>query len=116
MSSSDLFIPRDETMWPHYFQNRIINYNVLSPNFHIHVSVSHLYIPRIGLPILLQPNRQIGRPILGTYKIAHIYMNVEIANKGRAVSFLGIHKSDFRYSVGKHPGICWGYVGQVYSI
>ncbi len=31
--------------------------NVLSPNFHIPVSVSDLYIPRIGLPILLQPNR-----------------------------------------------------------
>ncbi len=31
------------------------NYNVLSPNFHIHVSVSNLYIARIGLPILLQP-------------------------------------------------------------
>jgi hypothetical protein len=28
----------------------------LSPNFHIHVSVSDLYIPRIGLPILLQEN------------------------------------------------------------
>jgi hypothetical protein len=26
------------------------NYNVLSPNLHIHVSVSYLYIPRIGLP------------------------------------------------------------------
>ncbi len=25
----------------------------LSPNFHIHVSVSDLYIPRISLPILL---------------------------------------------------------------
>jgi hypothetical protein len=25
-----------------------------SPNFHIHVSVSDLYIPTIGLPILLQ--------------------------------------------------------------
>jgi hypothetical protein len=25
----------------------------LSPKFHIHVSVSDLYIPRIGLPILL---------------------------------------------------------------
>jgi hypothetical protein len=34
------------------------NYNVLSPNFHIHISVRDLYIPRIGLPILLQPNRQ----------------------------------------------------------
>jgi hypothetical protein len=29
----------------------------LSPNFHIHVSVSDLYIPTIGLPILQQENR-----------------------------------------------------------
>jgi hypothetical protein len=28
----------------------------LSPNFHIHVSVSDLYIPTIGLPILLKEN------------------------------------------------------------
>jgi hypothetical protein len=28
----------------------------VSPNFHIHVSVSDSYIPRIGLPILLQEN------------------------------------------------------------
>jgi hypothetical protein len=28
----------------------------LSPNFHIHVSVSDLYILTIGLPILLQEN------------------------------------------------------------
>jgi hypothetical protein len=28
----------------------------LSPNFHIHVSVSDLYISMIGLPILLQEN------------------------------------------------------------
>jgi hypothetical protein len=36
------------------------NYNILSPNFHIHESVNDLkkYIPRISLPILLQPNRQ----------------------------------------------------------
>ncbi len=27
-----------------------------SPNFHIHVSVSYLYIPRIDMPILLQEN------------------------------------------------------------
>ncbi len=30
----------------------------LSPNFHIHVSVSDLYIPRIGPIIFLQQNRQ----------------------------------------------------------
>jgi hypothetical protein len=28
-------------------------YNVLSPNFHIHISMRDLYIPSIGLPILL---------------------------------------------------------------
>ncbi len=28
----------------------------LNPNYHIHVSVSDLYIPTIGLPILLQEN------------------------------------------------------------
>ncbi len=31
----------------------------LSPNFHIHVSVSDLYIPRISPHIFLQQNRQI---------------------------------------------------------
>ena len=31
-------------------------YRGLSPNFHIHVSVSGLYIPTIDLPILLQEN------------------------------------------------------------
>jgi hypothetical protein len=30
----------------------------LMPNSHIHVSLSGLYIPRIGLPIWLQQNRQ----------------------------------------------------------
>jgi hypothetical protein len=34
------------------------NYNLLSPNFHIDVSVSDLYIPRIDLPNWLQQNRQ----------------------------------------------------------
>jgi hypothetical protein len=38
----------------------------LSPNFHIHVSVSDLYIPPVGLPILLQENMCV--PILGIYK------------------------------------------------
>ena len=28
----------------------------LSPNFHIHVPLSDLYIPMIGLPLLLQEN------------------------------------------------------------
>jgi hypothetical protein len=36
-----------------------------SPNYHIHVSVSDLYIPTIDLPILLQ---EICGPILELYK------------------------------------------------
>jgi hypothetical protein len=42
---------------------------------------------------------QIGRPILGIYKSLTGYMNVGIGKEGRAVSFLGIHKSGYRYSV-----------------
>jgi hypothetical protein len=33
----------------------------LSPNSYIHVSLSDLYIPTIGLPILLQENRWTDR-------------------------------------------------------
>jgi hypothetical protein len=40
-------------------------YRGLSPNFHLHVSVSDLYTPTIGLTILLE---EICRPILGLYK------------------------------------------------
>ncbi len=40
-------------------------YQGLSPNFHIHVSVSKVYIPTMGRPILLE---EICRPILGLYK------------------------------------------------
>jgi hypothetical protein len=40
-------------------------YGALSPSFHIHASVSDLYIPTIGMPILLE---EICRPILGLYK------------------------------------------------
>jgi hypothetical protein len=41
---------------------------------------------------------QIGRPILGIYKL-HRYMNVGIGNEAR-IFVLGIQKSNFRYSVG----------------
>jgi hypothetical protein len=40
-------------------------YRGLSPNFHIHASVSDSYIPTISLPILLE---EICRPIMGLYK------------------------------------------------
>jgi hypothetical protein len=60
------------------------NYNVLSLNFHIYVSVSYLYIPRIGLPIMLQPNRQTDP---GNIYIAHRYMNVGIGNEAAQLHF-----------------------------
>jgi hypothetical protein len=50
----------------------------LSPNSYIYVSVSDLYIPTIGLPILLQENRWTDR---GNIKIAHRHMNVEIGTE-----------------------------------
>ncbi len=40
-------------------------YRGLSPNFHIHVSVSELYISAMGLPFLPE---EICGPILGIYK------------------------------------------------
>jgi hypothetical protein len=40
-------------------------YRGLSPNFHVHVSVSELYIPTMGLPVLLE---EICILILGLYK------------------------------------------------
>jgi hypothetical protein len=50
-----------------------------SPNFHIHVSVSDLYILTIDLPILLQG---ICGPIVGIYKsLTDTYINVEIGTE-----------------------------------
>jgi hypothetical protein len=50
-------------------------YRGLSPNFHIHVSVSELYIPTLGLVLL----EEICRLILGIYKsLKERHMNVEI--------------------------------------
>jgi hypothetical protein len=40
-------------------------YRGLSPNFHIHVSVSELYFSTMGLPFLLE---EMCGPILGIYK------------------------------------------------
>ncbi len=71
------------------------NFNYLSPSFHIHVSLSDLYIPRIGLPSLLQPNRQTDPGKYINRSQIHEGRNWE---RGRTVSFLGIHKSDFQYS------------------
>jgi hypothetical protein len=70
----------------------------LSSNFHIHVSVSDLYVPTISLPNFLQQNRQTDRG--GIH-----YINRSQKHEcrkwdwGRAVSFLGIVVSNFRYTV-----------------
>jgi hypothetical protein len=62
----------------------------LVPNFHIHTSVSDLYIPTIGSLILDQSWEYINRSQI------HECRNWE---RGRVVSFLGIFVSNFRYSV-----------------
>ncbi len=49
-------------------------YQGLSPNFHIHVFVSEIYIPTMGLPFLLE---ETCGPILGIYK-SLTDMSVEI--------------------------------------
>jgi hypothetical protein len=66
MSGSYLCIPRNETVQPPYFQNRINN--VLSPNSYTHISVRDLYISRIGL-VCLWCFSQICGPILKIFKL-----------------------------------------------
>jgi hypothetical protein len=60
------------------------NYKVLSPNFHINVSVSDWYILRISLLIWLQPTRQTDP---GNISIAHRYMNVGIGYEAAQFHF-----------------------------
>ncbi len=51
-------------------------YRGLSPNFHIHASVSELYIPTMGPPFLL--GKYVDRSWEYILYIAHRHMNVEI--------------------------------------
>jgi hypothetical protein len=50
----------------------------LSPNFNIHMSVSDLYIPTVGLPIWLQQNSCMDR-----------FMNTEVGKKAVQFGFWG---------------------------
>jgi hypothetical protein len=63
-----------------YSQKR--NCAATGPNFHIHVSVSDLYIPTIDLPILLQENMWNGP---GNTYINPRHMNVEIGTEAAQV-------------------------------
>ncbi len=85
-------LPAGKGEWPHCNKNPIYVFlfwelRGLSPNFHIHVSVSHLYIPRIGPhKYFLQPNRQIDR---GNRSQTHECC--------RTILFLEIFVSNFQY-------------------
>jgi hypothetical protein len=80
MSGSDLCLPINETAQPHYLQT--------PPNFHIHVCICELFIySQDRSAYFLSQNEGIG--------------------EGRAVSFIGIHKSDFRYSARGTGSVHW---------
>jgi hypothetical protein len=74
------------------------NYNVLYPSFtYMYLWAIYIFPGSVCL-FLLQPNRQTNPENIS---IAHRHMNVGIGNKEAAqFLFLGIHKSDFRYSTG----------------
>ncbi len=72
----------------------------LSPNFHIHASVSDLYIPTIGLPILLE---EICRPILGLYKSLSDTWMLKLGLRLRYSQKSIIHKWNFPCSAWAMP-------------
>jgi hypothetical protein len=65
----------------------------LIPNFNIHVPVNDFYIPRIGLPILLQQNT-VGGPILWEYINRSQIHECGNWERSRPVSFLTVHISE----------------------
>ncbi len=87
-------VPRKGIVWPR-------------PNSYIHVSVSDLNIPLIGMPILLQENRWAERE--NSRSQTHECGN---CNWGRAMPFLGIHKFKLLCSVyKKQRGSPWSSRG-----
>jgi hypothetical protein len=94
MFDFDFCITRNETARPRYFQYRIRMFCLPISTFiyTVLVSFSDFCIPGW---VCLFFGSQIGRPILGIYKLL---TDTELRT-GRTVSFLGIYKSDFRNSV-----------------
>ncbi len=77
----------------------------LSPNFHIHVSISDLFIPTLSPPIFMQHNRQTDQ--------GNICINRSQKHECRnwycscAVPFLGIFVSNFQYCIfAVYPSCC----------
>ncbi len=87
------------------------NYNVLSPNSYTQISLRDLYISRIGLLILLQPN-MLDR----SWEYINHSQTYECRNwdRGRTIPFLGIHKLDFWYRV--YPNMAYGTCAYILEI
>jgi hypothetical protein len=87
---------------PHCTENPIyvfpeMKLSGLVPNAHIHVSVSDLYIPRIGLPIWLQKKSQTDPGNPGNIEIAHRYMSVEIGRQNITIMFRNNDAPQFHF-------------------
>ncbi len=79
---SYLCIPRNETVWPLYLQNRIVMF-CLPISTLMYLWAIYIFPGSVCLFFCCQ----IGKPILGIYKFAHRYMNVGIGNEAAKFHF-----------------------------